>query len=265
MTTTEPNNPSTALLATRDLTLSIDGKRLFEKLNIDLQRGSRLGILGQNGTGKTSLLHSLINLRTPDSGEILISGKPISSYSRKALARETGILLQQLDAEMPTSVMEFALIGRHPHLPAWRWESLEDQQLARLALAQMKIDTLAQRDIRSLSGGERQRLAIAALLVQEPQIYLLDEPGNHLDIALQIKSLELLCEKVANNKAALIMATHDINLAARFCDQILLLLGDGQFVYGPSVQVLTTDNLSLAYECSIVSANHGSAHVYFPA
>lgn len=265
MTTAPTNHSSTLLLETRNLTLSINDKLLLKELNLNLHNGSRLGILGQNGTGKTTFLHSLVRLATPSSGEIQISGKLIDSYSRKDLAKKTGILLQHLDAEMPTSVSEFALIGRHPHLPAWRWESSDDQRLAHNALTQMRIEHLAQRDIRTLSGGERQRLAIAALLVQAPEIYLLDEPGNHLDIALQIKSLELLCAKVKGNQAALVMATHDINLAARFCDQILLLLGDGRFVYGANEEVLTTENLSLAYDCTIASASHKGGHVYFPA
>lgn len=264
MSSAAADQTSNSLLTTKDLSLSIGGKQLLQNLNLDLVRGTRLGILGQNGTGKTTLLHALVNLITADSGDIYISGKSIVELTRMELARKTGILLQQSSDEMPATAMEFVLTGRHPHLPTWRWESSQDQKVAQQALALMQIETLAQRDIRSLSGGERQRLAIATLLTQEPEIYLLDEPGNHLDIAMQIKSLEILTSKVKSKKSALIMATHDINLAARFCDQILLFLGDGRYILGKSEDVLSTENLSLAYDCDIGKARHENGYVYFP-
>lgn len=264
MSSTAADQTSNSLLTTKDLSLSIGGKQLLQDLNLDLVWGTRLGILGQNGTGKTTLLHALVNLISADSGDIFLGGKAITEFSRMELARKTGILLQQSSDEMPVTAMEFVLTGRHPHLPSWRWESTHDQSIAHHALSLMQIESLAQRDIRSLSGGERQRLAIATLLTQDPEIYLLDEPGNHLDIAMQIKSLEILSEKVTSNNSALIMATHDINLAARFCDQILLFLGDGRYILGKREDVLSTENLSQAYDCAIGKARHDTGYVFFP-
>ena len=161
--------------------------------------------------------------------------------------------------------METALLGRHPHLAKWRWEDAEDIAQARNALSEMNLEAMAERDITTLSGGERQRVAIASLLTQRPQLYLLDEPGNHLDIAFQIRSLEVMRQRVVNEGLGLCMATHDINLAARFCDQILLLTGDGEFLLGSTSEILTPENLSRAYGCEIRQVAYEGGSVFFPA
>lgn len=224
-----------------------------------------MGILGQNGTGKTTLLHTLMGLRGAASGEILLEGRHLNAWSRKALATRLGILFQSTQDIMPSTVLETALLGRHPHLADWQWESVLDEQVARDALAAMGIAELAQREVNSLSGGERQRLAVAALLTQQPQLFLLDEPGNHLDIAYQVQALNLLRTHVLAQQAGLCMATHDINLAARYCDQILLLLGGGEFLLGTCAHVLTEEHLSLAYGCQIRRVELEGRAVFFPA
>ena len=157
------------------------------------------------------------------------------------------------------------MIGRHPHLADWQWEDAQDEKIARDALAAMGIADFAQREVNTLSGGERQRLAIAMLLTQQPRLFLLDEPGNHLDIAFQVQSLSLLRAHVLEQRAGLCMATHDINLAARYCDQILLLLGNGEFVLGSCAQVLTSQHLSRAYGCEIRRIELEGRTVFFPA
>ncbi|MDX1491258.1 MAG: ABC transporter ATP-binding protein [Pseudohongiellaceae bacterium] len=256
---------SIELLSTKALSLCVAGKLLMNDLNLCVPQGASLGVLGPNGTGKTSLLHALANLQGSSSGQIQLLGKDLLAYSRKELSLLVGILMQSADDEMPASTLEFAMSGRHPHLPAWRWEGKDDLARVSEALRLLGIDSVRDQDIRTLSGGERQRLAIATLLTQDPRLYLLDEPSNHLDIALQIKSLEILHTKVKNESGALIMATHDINLASRFCDQILLLIGDGQFIYGDRADVLTTENLSTAFDCEIQQFTKGPSQFFFPA
>jgi iron complex transport system ATP-binding protein len=256
-------NAST-ILEIRDLRLEIAGQRICKSLSLQLQAGECLGVLGQNGTGKTTLLHTLARLRPVQGGEILLRGQSLNAWSRKALARQLGVLFQSSTDSMPASVEETALMGRHPHLPDWEWESADDVAVARTALKAVNLDSLLTRDVNTLSGGERQRLALAMLLAQEPQLYLLDEPGNHLDIAFQVKSLQLLREQLVQHNAALCMATHDINLAARFCDRILLLRGDGEPLIGATRDVLTPETLSHAYGCSIGVVNAGSRQVFYP-
>ena len=132
-------------------------------------------------------------------------------------------------------------------------------------MAAFDLDQLKERTTDTLSGGELQRLALAMLLAQAPQIFLLDEPSNHLDIAFQVKLLSVLTNKVAETSASLIMATHDINLAARFCENVILLLKDGVSLVGESAHILTEENLSQAYGCTIRSVRDGEHRLFYPA
>ncbi len=254
------------LLETQSLSLSIAGRKICTELSLRVPAGQCLGILGQNGTGKTTLLHTLMNLRSPDSGDIILGDKPLKTWDPKSLAQQLGILFQNTHDIMPATVLETALIGRHPHLADWQWETKTDLALAQQALEEVGIAELANREIASLSGGERQRLAIATLLTQEPRLFLLDEPGNHLDIAFALRSLQLLRAHIERRQCALIMATHDINLAARYCEQILLLYGEGKFALGRCADVLTAQNLSRAYDCEIREFEiEKGRSVFFPA
>ncbi len=254
------------LLQTRALSLSIAERKICTELSLQLPAGQCLGILGQNGTGKTTLLHTMMRLRQPDAGEILLCAKPLAAWEQKALAQQLGILFQNTNDIMPATVLETTLIGRHPHLADWQWEKKADLALAQQALSEVGIAELANRDISTLSGGERQRLAIATLLTQEPRLFLLDEPGNHLDIAFQIQSLNLLRNHIEKRQCALVMATHDINLAARNCEQILLLYGEGEYELGKCGDVLTAQNLSRAFDCEIREFEiEKGRSVFFPA
>ncbi|MDT8427745.1 MAG: ABC transporter ATP-binding protein [Pseudomonadales bacterium] len=252
-----------AILSLQSLSLQIADKRLCSQLSLSLQAGTSLGILGRNGTGKTTLLHALVRLHKPHSGHIRLADKPLEQWSQRELACLAGILFQHnLDA-MPISVGELVLMGRHPHHTSFWNDSTEDKEAASAALTAMGMNDFARRQLSTLSGGERQRVALAMLLCQNPRLYLLDEPSNHLDIAFQIRSLEIFQQKIRDNGAALCMATHDINLAARFCDTVLLLLGDGHSLYGQTEQVLTETNLAKAYDCEIRKVSDGSGRNYF--
>jgi iron complex transport system ATP-binding protein len=143
--------------------------------------------------------------------------------------------------------------------------SEQDWQLTGQAIAHMELGDFLKRDVSELSGGERQRVAIAALLTQSPELYLLDEPSNHLDISFQIKTLQTLSDIVQQEQRALIMATHDINLAARFCDRILLLMGNGQHLEGLVNEVLTESALSEAFQFDIQKISHRGHLLFFPA
>jgi iron complex transport system ATP-binding protein len=255
-------NNSPVLLETRRLRLEVAGRVLCDALSLQLHAGDCLGVLGQNGTGKTTLLHTLARLRPANGGEILLQGVALNAWSRKSLATRLGMLFQSSSDEMPASVEETVLLGRHPHLPDWQWEGAQDQALARAALADVGLQAMAGREVASLSGGERQRLALAMLLAQQPQLYLLDEPGNHLDIAYQVSALQLLCARLPA-QGAVCMATHDINLAARFCNRILLLRPHGEPLLGSAQDILTPAILSEAYGCRIGVVSAGKRQVFF--
>ena len=253
------------LLQIHQLGLRIADKTLCQNLDLTLKAGERLAILGPNGSGKTSLLHTLMGLQKPAAGYISLNGQPISQLSSASLAQHVGLLFQSALDEMPATVMEAVLLGRLPYQSSWSAMSVQDWQCAEQAITHIELGHFLKRDVSELSGGERQRVAIATLLTQSPDVYLLDEPSNHLDISFQIKTLQTLSDIVRHKRRALIMATHDINLAARFCDRILLLMGDGQHLEGPVNEVLTESALSQAFQFDIQKISHQGHQLFFPA
>lgn len=236
-----------SLLQTRGLTLAIGGKQVCRDLDFGLAAGESWALLGRNGIGKSTLLHCLAGLRAADAGRCLLDGTPLDRLRPAQIARRLGVLFQQQHDGFAATVMETALIGRHPHLNSWQWESAQDTQLAREALQRLQLEHLAERMVDTLSGGERQRLALATLLTQQPDVLLLDEPSNHLDIHQQIQLLTLLQQWSAQQQHACLMTLHDVNLAARFCSHALLLFGHGEVLAGSVEEILTEANLERLY------------------
>ncbi|MDP1757650.1 MAG: ABC transporter ATP-binding protein [Pseudohongiella sp.] len=254
-----------ALFQIQQVSVTMAGKPLCSDLDLTLRAGERLAILGPNGSGKTSLLHTLMGLQKPRTGQISINAQNIAALSAAALAKQIGLLFQSAQDEMPATVLETILLGRLPHQHSWSAMSELDWKQVECAVTNMELSEFLNRDVCELSGGERQRVAIAALLAQSPQVFLLDEPSNHLDISFQIKAMQVLSEIVLSEQRALIMATHDINLAARFCDRILLLMGNGRYCEGRTCEVLTESLLSAAFCFDIQKISHQGHDFFFPA
>lgn len=254
-----------AQLQIQSLTLQIANRNLCRDLSLTVQENQRWALLGKNGAGKTTLLHSLIGQKPIYQGEIRLDEQNVSQLSQRELAQKIGILFQQGIEALPATVFETVMLGRHPHIQSLFWDEARDIEIAEQALAAFELETLRERGVDTLSGGEQQRLALALLLAQTPQIFLLDEPSNHLDVAFQVKLLSVFTNKLADYSASLIMATHDINLASRFCDKFILLLEDGGSLVGERDEVLTEENLSEAYGCHIKSVSNGERQLFYPA
>ncbi|MEI7612483.1 MAG: ABC transporter ATP-binding protein [Betaproteobacteria bacterium] len=236
------------LLETRKLTVSI-GERVFcRDLDLCLQPGERLAILGRNGAGKSTLLSVLAGLRPPQAGEILLDGKSYAALGARQSALIRGWLPQARGDAFASTVLETALVGRHPHLERWDWESAKDIRIVRESLAAVDLSAFEQRDIQTLSGGERQRVAIATLLAQAPRLFLLDEPIAHLDLKHQIAMLELFAGAAQECNAAVAMVLHEPALAWRYCTRALLIHGDGHTEYGSTQEMLTAERLSALYQ-----------------
>ncbi|WP_455202176.1 ABC transporter ATP-binding protein [Kaarinaea lacus] len=253
-----------ALFSAKSLKVSIANRNVCDDLNISINSGECWGVLGINGIGKTTLLHTLAGLRDPDEGDIYYQDTNIRSLGKTELAKKRGVLFQTKSDPFPATVLETVLIGRHPHIENWQWESKKDIELARNSLQQVDLAGMEDRYISSLSGGERQRVAIATILAQQPDIYLLDEPTNHLDVQHQIKLMQLLHNSNDQQDSAFIMILHDLNLAARFCDHILMLFGNGKVLAGETKMLLTAENLNELYGYPIKVINDNSQDVFLP-
>lgn len=253
-----------SLLATSRLTIVIGGKHIGHEVDLSIGAGESWAVLGANGAGKTTLLHTLGGLRAPTAGRVLLDDVPLANMRRRDIARRLGLLLQDSEDPFPATVMETALIGRHPHIGAWQWESPEDHARAHAALAEVGLTELADRPVDTLSGGERRRLALATLLTQDPVVQLLDEPSNHLDLHHQIHLLGHLRERVTGNGGALVMALHDVNLAARFCDHAVLIFSDGEIRQGPADELLQPGHLSCLYHHPIREIEADGRRFFLP-
>ena len=268
------------LLTADNLSLRAGSRTLCAGLNLRIDAGQRWGLLGKNGAGKTSLLHTLAGLRFPATGAVSLGGEALSTLSPAQIAVQVGLLFQESVDALPSTVLETALLGRHPHSNGRLFDSSEDLATATDSLRKLGIEALASRAVTSLSGGERQRLALAMLLAQKPRLLLLDEPSNHLDLGFQSQLITLLLAQVSTGnearndlsyqvdrvprEAALVMATHDINLAARACDNIVLMVTDGEALVGSAEEILTQEHLGRAYDCEIARIEHEGRTLFYP-
>ena len=234
--------PTSSRLSAHRLTLQSTQRTLIDALDLSLEPGEVLGILGANGAGKSTLLTVLAGLALPARGEVTLDGQPLTALPPLARAQHIGLLPQGDTGGFFGSVAEFVALGRHPFGDA------PTQQMTQLAtqLAAWELDELATRPLDTLSGGERQRARLAQLAVQVPQIALLDEPLTHLDPAHQARLLAWARSEAAAGRSVA-LTLHDPNWAACQCDRLLFLYGDGRWRLGSTAELLTPDALEALY------------------
>lgn len=237
---------TTPLLETVALDVAIGGHTVCRGLDWRVMPGESWAILGRNGAGKSTLLSTVAGLREAASGTASIAGMPVAATPPRELARVRGYLPQRSHDPFASTVLETVLVGRHPHLGRWDWESREDRRIAEQALAEVGLAGFEERDVQTLSGGERQRLGFALLLAQAPRLFLLDEPLAHLDLNHQVGQMELLAKRAAAG-AAIVAVLHEPGFAARYCRHALLLFGDGTWLAGATGDIVTAENLTRLY------------------
>jgi len=213
-------------------------------------RGAFYAVLGPNGSGKSTLLRALLGMVPHAGGEAHVSGRLVSDWDRRALAREAGVVPQSESVAFPITVRELVSMGRYPHLGTLRSERPTDREAISEAMRVCDVETLAQRFLSTLSGGEIQRTRVARALAQEPNTLILDEPTASLDVRHEMEILELL-RASASRGMTIFLITHHLDLAARFADRLLLLDRGRVAAEGPPREVLREETLQRVYEWPI--------------
>lgn len=221
------------------------GERLaVDQVSLAPEPGSTVGLLGPNGCGKSSLLRLLQGAARPDSGTVLLDGRDVRRTSRRDVARRVATVTQHTETDLDITVREIVRLGRTPHRRVLGGPTAHDEEVVDAALAHVRLVDKADHSWHTLSGGERQRAHIARALAQEPHELLLDEPTNHLDVRHQLDLMSL----VAALPVTSIIALHDLNLAAAFCDWVVVLHDGAVVAAGAPEEVLTTELIAEVYE-----------------
>ncbi|AXG82872.1 ABC transporter ATP-binding protein [Streptomyces paludis] len=222
---------------------TVAGRLILDGVGLAPAPGSTLGLLGPNGSGKSTLLRILAGVLAPASGVVTLDGRPLADVGRRAVARRVAVVEQQTDTQVELTVRDVVRLGRVPHRRAWATASAGDEAAVATALERTGLTGREGQSWHTLSGGERQRVQIARALAQDPRELLLDEPTNHLDIQHQLDLLNL----VATLPVTTVIALHDLNLAAMYCDQVVVLRAGRVVAAGPPGDTLTEELIADVY------------------
>jgi iron complex transport system ATP-binding protein len=247
------------LLKVDDVSFAYDGKSaarsssgrgafVLDGASFELRRGAITGLLGPNGSGKTTVLRIVDGILKPDRGRVLLDGTDISALSRRALARRIAVVPQETHAAFDFTALDIVLMGRYPHLGALQLEGADDLQIAREAMAATGTTPFASRRFDTLSGGEKQRVVIAGALAQASDVLLLDEPTASLDVGFQLEIASLLASLNRTRGTTMLLSTHDLNLAAGLCADLILLRSGRIVAHGPTDRVLTAESIRRLYD-----------------
>lgn len=238
------------MLQVKNIKAAYQDKLVLEDISFQVEEGEFLGIIGPNGAGKTTLFKIMTGVKSSLNGEVMVDGKNLSSLCRKEIARIMAVVPQSSFIPPLWTVEDVVLMGRYPHQRSHFHfvTTREDINIREEAMRKINIIDFRHRLVNELSGGERQEVIIARALAQQPKILLLDEPTANLDIKHQMRILSLVRLLVKEDQLTAIMVIHDLNLAARFCDRLILLHNRKIYSQGKPEDVLTPQNLKEAYE-----------------
>ncbi len=243
-------------LRLKDVTLAYGERIVLDGISLGVRAGEMLGIVGPNGCGKSTLIKGITKVIPLKRGSIHLDNKSITAMSHDELARLIAVVPQQTSLPEAFTSFEVVLMGRTPHLGFLRHEGQRDINIATQAMEITDTWHLASRRVGELSGGEKQRITIARALTQQPEVILLDEPTSHLDIKYQIETLELVSYLSQQEGLTILAALHDLNLAAQYCNRIIMLKEGLIYAEGSASDVVTPDNVRQVYGTDV----HISAH-----
>ncbi len=239
------------LLNVNNLSFTYTETPVLRNVSLPIHSGEWVGVIGPNGSGKSTLIKLLGGLLKAPSNSIHFRNQDIKSYSRLDLAREIAWVPQETTSPFSFTAYEMVMMGRHPYLKAFRFESQDDHDICHRAMEVTSTTEFKARKFSELSGGEKQRVLIASAIVQSPRIMLLDEPTASLDLKYQVQVLDILERLNIQRGITLALAMHDLNLAAKYCHR-LILIKDGTIVRdGPPESVLQKEIIEEVYEVKV--------------
>jgi len=243
------------------LTIAAGGRRILDNIGFRLEAGGLYGIIGPNGAGKSSLLAAISGVRRIDAGSVRLFGRPVSSWPRRTLARRLAVLQQEPLPRTAFTVREVVSMGRYPYQNWFGGRDEEGEALVDRVLETLGLSAYAGRRMDALSGGERQRVALAKVMAQDPELLLLDEPTTYLDIGYQIQLLDLVRTWQRSGGRTVVAVLHDLNLAAQYCDR-LLVMHEGRLAGdGPPSAVLTPEMIRRVFGVEPVLLPHPESGV----
>jgi iron complex transport system ATP-binding protein len=250
------------MLTVSDIVFAYGDHAILHGVSLAVPRGHIVGLLGPNGSGKTTLLRILAGTLTADRGRVEIDGVPVTSMSRRAIARRIAVVPQETHSTFDFTVEDIVLMGRYPHLGAFELEGPDDRAIARGALQATGTAALASRRFATLSGGEKQRVVIAGALAQASDALLLDEPTASLDLGAQLDIAALLARLHRDRGTTMVVCTHDLNFAASLCAELVLIRQGRILAAGATAAVLTPANVTALYDVRADVAFHpGAQHL----
>jgi len=241
------------VLTVENVSAGYGDKPVLHGVAMAAARGEFVGLIGPNGSGKTTLLRVMSGVLRPSDGTVRLKGADLRGIRWRALARTMACLSQEIALDLPFAVREVVLMGRSPHLSQLGGETREDLEVAERCMALADVSQIADRPITEISGGERQRAFIAMCLAQEPEILVLDEPTSHLDIGHQLSVLNLVRKLNRDGGVTVIAVFHDLNLAAEYCDRVLLLNGGRVEAWGAPADVITAAMIGKVYGAKVLT------------
>jgi len=244
------------MLSVRDISVTYGERAVLDGVSFELKDGSVLALLGANGAGKTTLVRSLNGTVPLSAGEIVLDGRSLGELSRREIASRVAVVAQENETRFPVTVMEFVLSGRFVHGGAFGWETEADVGASTQALADCDLTEYASRLMNELSGGERQRVVLARALATNASLLLLDEPTANLDLAHQAMMFRLVRQRCDSCGASAVVITHDLNLAAAFSDEVLMLEDGCIAAKGKPAEVLTAENVRKVFDVDVMLDAH---------
>ncbi len=238
-------------LVTEQLHFAYHTEEVVANVSLSFARGEMVALVGPNGAGKSTLLRLLGNLARPTRGHVHFDGRELADWPPADLAKRLALVPQTAASHFPFTVGQYVLLARHPHRGWSPFESKNDLTAARQALEQTESAHLVERSVMELSGGERQRVVLAAALAQKPELLLLDEPTASLDLRFQVEIFRLLSRLNGEQALTVIVVTHDLNLAARYCPRLVLLSGGHVVADGPPAAILDPALIEQHYHVAV--------------